>query len=141
MRDRNARLGHGLVEKLLLAGQVFDALLALDREKAVAFVSEYLGSAKAEVRDEAALALGSSKLPLSVDRLIAAFKEATSGEFRSVVLRALSASRQQPAIDFLLDVVRTGTNRDAASAIEALKLHEHSPEIQAQVEQARNERQ
>jgi HEAT repeat protein len=133
-----ARLGDA---RPAVAGQVFDALLDLDGEKAVGFVSEYLGSTKLDVRDEAALALGSSRLPLSVDRLMAVWRETSNLEFRSVLLRALSASRQQTAIDFLLALVKGGTSRDSTSAIEALKLHEHSPEIQKLVQQAQNERQ
>jgi hypothetical protein len=76
-----------------------------------------------------------------VDRLIAAWKDASNQEFRSVLLRALSTSRQPPAIEFLLALVRSGTGRDATSALEALKLHEHSPEMQALIQQAQNERQ
>jgi HEAT repeat protein len=132
-----ARLGDS---RSAVTGQVFDALLALDGEKAVNFVSEYLGSPKSDVRDEAALALGSSRLPVTVDRLIAAWKDASNQEFRSVLLRALSTSRQPPAIEFLLALVRSGTSRDATSALEALKLHEHSPEMQALIQQAQNER-
>ena len=45
-------------------GQVFDSLLQLERERSVAFVSRFLESADAEVRDEAALSLGASRLPL-----------------------------------------------------------------------------
>jgi hypothetical protein len=72
---------------------------------------------------------------------MAVWRETSNLEFRSVLLRALSASRQQTAIDFLLALVKSGTSRDFTSAIDALKLHEHSPEIQKLVEQAQNERQ
>jgi hypothetical protein len=35
-----------------------------------------------------------------------------------------------------LDIVRNGTTRDSVAAADALKLHEHSPEISARLEQA-----
>jgi hypothetical protein len=42
----------------LIIGHVFDALLDLERERAVTFVSEYMKEHNVELRDEAALALG-----------------------------------------------------------------------------------
>ncbi len=121
-------------------GQVFDSLLNLERDGAIPFVAEQLKSASVEVRDEAALALGASRLATAVSSLIETWKEAAEPEFRGILLRALSSSRQASAIEFLLEIVRTGLSRDAESALDALKLHESSPEIQAQVEEAQRER-
>jgi len=128
-----ARLGD---RRPVVTGHVFDALLMLEGEKGIDFVAEHLSSTTSEVRDEAALSLGSSRLQKSVDVLISAWRDATDGNFRSVVLRALSSSRHQAAIDFLLDVVRDGMTRDSAAAADALKLHEDSPEISFRLEQA-----
>jgi HEAT repeat protein len=132
-----ARLGD---RRPVVTGQVFDALLVLDGERAVDFVAEHLASTSNEVRDEAALSLGSSRLQKSVVVLTGAWENASDREFRSVLLRALSSSRQEPAIDFLLDIVRNGVTRDSAAAADALKLHEHSPEIAARLEEALKER-
>jgi hypothetical protein len=72
--------------------------------------------------------------------LIDAWHQTIEHEFRGVLLRALSSSRQQQALDFLLDLVRSGSNRDASLALDALKLHEKSPDIQALVEKAKQDR-
>jgi ERCC4-type nuclease len=104
------------------------------------FVAQYLKSTNPEVRDEAAFALGASRIPGALDVLIETWKETKNREFGGVLLRALSSSRQSKAIDFLLKVVRTGTSRDTALALDALKLHEQSPEIQTLVEQAKKEK-
>jgi HEAT repeat protein len=133
-----ARLGD---RRPAVTGQVFDALLILESEKAIEFIAKHLESTNNEVRDEAALSLGGSRLPKSVDTLISAWTNTKDQEFRSVLLRALSSSRQQVAIDFLLDIVRHGMTRDAASAADGLKLDEHSPEILAKLEQARRQSQ
>jgi hypothetical protein len=132
-----ARLGDS---RPIVMGHVFDALLNLERAQAVAFVAQHLKSSHADVRDEAALALGGSRLPDAVKILIEAWDQTRGSDFGSVLLRALSSSRQPPAIDFLLELVRHGPRRDALLALDALKLHESSPEILALVRQAKNER-
>jgi HEAT repeat protein len=109
-------------------------------ERAVAFVAEYLNAQDEAVRDEAALALGASRLPSAVNVLIEAWNQTRDPEFGGVLLRALSSSREQEALDFLLDLVRSGAGRESALALDALKLHEHSPEIQAQIELAKKQR-
>jgi HEAT repeat protein len=123
-----------------VTGQVFDSLLGLEREKAVAFVSRFLESPSPEVRDEAALSLGASRLGPAVNVLIERWRTSRSREFSSVLLRALSSSREETALAFLLDLVREGTSRDSASALEALELHRDSPDIRLRVEEARGRR-
>jgi HEAT repeat protein len=135
-----ARTGDG---RPAVTGQVFDSLLNLEREAGVPFVAEHLKSASAEVCDEAALALGGSRLPDAVRVLMETWKahdKTMSREFRGVLLRALSSSRQPSAIEFLLDLVRKGASRDAESALDALKLHDGSPEIRTLVEEAKRKR-
>jgi len=118
-------------------GQVFDALMVLERHRAVPFVQQFLNSKDAEIRDEAALSLGASRLPAATEVLVRAWKETRSRDFGGVLLRALSSSREEAAFEFLLDLVRNGLTRDSAAALEALALHSDSPEIQARIEQAR----
>jgi hypothetical protein len=124
----------------LIIGHVFDALLSLERDRAVSFVAEHLKSANEEVRDEAALALGVSRLQTGLRALMDAWQETPDGSrdglFSSVLLRAISSSRLEEAIDFLLELVRSGAPREAAAALEALKIHEDSPEIQARIKHA-----
>jgi HEAT repeat protein len=122
-----------------VTGQVFDALLSLDRETAIALVAEFLNSSDVEVRDEAAFGLGGSRLPEAIQALISAWNGSTDREFRGVIIRAVGASRQPAAIEFLLEIIRTGLGHEATTAIEVLKAHE-SPEIQSQVEQAKSAR-
>jgi HEAT repeat protein len=127
-------------QRPLVTGHVFDALLSLEREKAIDFVAKHLDSANAEVRDEAALSLGGSRLPNAIDVLISAWRNTNDQEFRGMLLRALSSSRQEVAIDFLLDIVSNGMTRDVASAADALRLHQDSPEILTRLEQVMNQR-
>jgi len=123
-----------------VVGQVFDSLLALEGERAVEFVGRFLKSGDIETRDEAALSLGASRFQSAVGLLMDAWKNPGSRDASSVLLRALSSSRDETALSFLLGLVREGISRDAAAALEALELHKDSPEIQQQVQQARSER-
>jgi HEAT repeat protein len=131
---------HAGDKRSAVIGQVFDSLLALEKESASEFVAGFLESADPETRDEAALSLGASRLPVAVQRLIGVWKETRNREFSTVILRALSSSRDEMALSFLLGLVREGLSRDAAAALEALELHADSPEIRARTEQAKGER-
>jgi HEAT repeat protein len=121
-----ARLGDPAPEVM---GQAFDSLLAIEGEEAVRFVGGFLRSG--EQREEAAMALGSSKLAGAVTVLREVLEE--SGELRAVLLRALSLSRQEEALAFLMELVRSGRPADAIAAVQALALH---PDMREQVEAA-----
>jgi HEAT repeat protein len=121
-------------------GQVFDSLLRLEGEAAVTFLAPFLDRDNEEVRDEAALALGASRLPAAVALLMASWLPAKSADFRAVLLRALSSSREEEALVFLLNLVRNGLTRDAKQALEALELHKDSPEIAERLRLAREGR-
>jgi HEAT repeat protein len=129
-----ARLGD---RRPLIVGHVFDALLTLQPQPAVAFVAEYLNSSDEELRDEAALALGASRLQSAAKVLMKTWEESRNEIFRGTLLRAISSSRLPEAIEFLLQVLKTGTARESAAATEALKLHAHSAEIQALIAAAK----
>jgi HEAT repeat protein len=131
---------HAGDKRSAVIGQVFDSLLALERERAVEFVGRFMNSTDPDTRDEAALALGASRLPSVVERLIEGWKESRSREFGSVLLRALSSSRDETALNFLLGLVRDGLSRDSTAALEALALHADSEEIQARIARAKEER-
>jgi hypothetical protein len=121
-------------------GQVFDSLFVLERDGAVSFVEQFLNGKDDEIRDEAALSIGASRLPSATKVLIKTWKETRNREFGEVLLRALSSSREESALEFLLDLVKSGLSRDSSAALEALALHRDSPEIQSRIELARESR-
>lgn len=124
-----ARLGD---QEPAVTGQVLESLLRLEREIVVPFVSQFLHS-RGEVAEEAALALGASRLPAALDALKQTWTDSRLLVPEDVLLRAISASRQESAIDFLLDLVRTGREREAVAALVALELHRGSEEIRGRV--------
>lgn len=127
-----ARIGD---QDCAVTGQVLESLLRLEQDAAVPFVAEFL-HARGEVAEEAALALGSSRLPAAVEVLKQTWTESRMLIPEDVLLRAISSSRQDAAIEFLLEVVRSGREREAVAAIVALAFHRDSAEIKNQLASA-----
>jgi hypothetical protein len=118
-----------------VTGQVLESVLQLEGAGAVSFVAEFLENGSEDVHEEAALALGVSRLPEAFETLKAAWlKQAPRGE--TALLRGMSASRLDAAIDFLLEQVRTARLRSAEEALRALELHRDSVQIVKRVEEA-----
>ncbi len=116
-----------------VTGQVFESLLRLEREGAIPFVAAFLASPVEEVREEAALALGASRFSSAIPVLKEAWTMQRRSGISEVFLQAISASRQEPAIDFLLNLIRNGDTTDAVSALRALELHKNSIDIRRQI--------
>lgn len=127
-----ARLGDESAEVI---GQVFDSLLAIEGAGALLFLEGFLKRAD-ERAEEAALALGSSRLEGAFDLLRQTWDMARDRQFRAVLLRAISLSRLDAALDWLMILVREGRLADATAAVEALALHAASDEIRAKVKAA-----
>jgi len=127
-----ARLGDESAEVI---GQVFDSILAIEGAQALPFLAGFLKRPD-ECGEEAALALGSSRLEGGFDLLRQAWDAARDTQFRAVLLRAISVSRLDTALEWLLDLVRSGRLADAMAALEALALYAGSEEIRAQVKAA-----
>jgi hypothetical protein len=51
-------------------------------------------------------------------------------------LRMISASNLPDAIEFLLTLIRQGTDGDATAAVRALELHAGSSELQSRIKDA-----
>jgi HEAT repeat protein len=117
-----------------VTGQALEALLRIERDAAIPFAAAFLNAGN-EVAEEAALALGSSRLPQALDVLKDAWQHTRSAQFRETLLRGISAIRQPEAMEFLLGLVRSGRMQDARAALEALAIHKASPEIVKQVKE------
>lgn len=119
-----------------VTGQVLECILGTEGASGVPFVADFLKSRKTELAEECALALGASRLPEAVKALQAAWLKPKGPMNRAVLLRAISASRQDAALDFLIQQVRTAAIDDAEDALLALALHKDSEPIVARVDAA-----
>ena len=123
-----------------VTGQVLESLLHLQGQAAVPFVERFLDDKEEEVREEAALALGGSRLPQAIEALKRAWIKQRGRMLGPILLRAISASRQDAAIEFLLNLVRKGGTREAEDALRALELHRDSEDLSKRIAQAAAER-
>ena len=95
-------------------------------------------SGEGEFLEEAALVLGASRLPEALAILKTAWKRDRNRPRGDALLRLIGASRRPEGIDFLISLIRDGSDRDASAARKALEIHRDSREIQKRVEEALN---
>ena len=124
-----------------VTGQVLESLLKVEGSPAVGFAKEFFEAEDEEIREQAALALGASRLPEAIALLIESWKGNRGSRTRDALLRSISASRQEDALRFLLGLIRDGVAADGVSALEALALHRESAEIRKRVAEAARQRQ
>jgi HEAT repeat protein len=108
-------------------GACYSGILRIEGPKAVSWVSRFLASAD-DSAAEAALAIAGTHSPESFETLRKSFDDALDPWFRSVLLSAIALTRQDAAIEFLLDLVRA-ESLQAESAIEAILRSVPSEEI------------
>jgi HEAT repeat protein len=105
-----------------VTGQVLESLLVVERAQGLPFVKAFLNPMGGEVAEEAALALGSSRMASAVDVLLEAWEQAAGDSHREALLRALSISRDDRAVAFVKNLASEGRDRDKAAARAALDL-------------------
>jgi hypothetical protein len=130
------RLAARLGDKPEVTGQIFESLLRLDSSSSVSWVGAFLDGEDERIAEEAALALGASRLPQALESLKAAWKKSKNEGLGPVLLRAISASRLENALEFLLSLVCEGRRSEAQDALHALEIHRDSEDIRRRVEEA-----
>ena len=119
-----------------VTGQVLESLLAIEGAAGVPFVADFLKNPDQEICEESALALGASRLPEAVESLKKAWLNPLGLRNGTTLLRAISASRQDAALDFLLEQVKTAEQSAAEDVLWALQLHRDSEDIVKRIAQA-----
>lgn len=119
-----------------VTGEVLEALLHLEGRNAIPLAAEFLEDSDEELAEEVALAIGASRLPEAFTLLRKAWESRPAGVF----LRAMSVSRLDDALQFLIDLVREGRQREAEDALHELELQKGTDEVVKRIEQAVAER-
>lgn len=99
-------------------GACYRGILSIEGTRAIPWVARFLATAD-DSAGEAALAIAGIHSPEAFEILRNALDAASDPWFRSVLLSAIALTRHEPAIDFLLDLVKNET-LDAEGAIAAL---------------------
>lgn len=108
-------------------GACYGGILRMDGVKAIPWVTHFLKTAD-DTAAEAALAIAGTHSPEGFEALRACFEQAKDSWWRSVLLSAIALSRQDAAIEFLLDLVRN-ESRNAEGAIDAILRSGPSEEV------------
>ena len=118
-------------------GQCFSALLAIERDAAIPFVSRFL-EAGDDTAGEAAFALAETRSPAALAALFHRQKDSADDWFTGVLLSALALTRLPEGVDFLMGIIE-GEQREAPAAIEALSRIATNEEIRSRLEKAVDE--
>jgi HEAT repeat protein len=123
-----------------VVGACYSGILRLEGESAIPWVSRFLASSD-DSAAEAALAIAGTHSPQGFEVLRQRFAEEADPWFRSVLLSAIALTRQDAALEFLLDLVRA-ESLQAEGAIEAILRALPSEEVTKRLEElcARNPR-
>jgi HEAT repeat protein len=113
-------------------GACYSAILRIEGPKSIPWVARFLADSD-DAAAEAALAIAGTHSPQAFEVLRDRLAEESDPWFCSVLLSAIALTRQDAAIEFLLDEVRT-ESRQAGPAIEALLRSAPSDEIVKRLE-------
>jgi hypothetical protein len=136
-----AVLGSGLSSRKLdkdsdeepeVLGACYSGILRIEGASAIPWISRFLASAD-DPATEAALAIARTYSPQGLNALRERFAEESDPWFCSVLLSAIALTRQDAALEFLLDQVRT-ESLQAEAAIEAILRAMPSDEITKRLE-------
>jgi hypothetical protein len=108
-------------------GACYGGVLRIEGVRAIPWVRRFLIAAD-DNAGEAALAIAGTHSPEAFEVLRASFVKAPDPWWRSVLLSAISLTRQDAALEFLLELVRKEA-LDAEPAIEAILRSMPSPEV------------
>lgn len=122
-------------ENAAVIGDCFAALLRVEPDYSVAFVAGFLDNEDEELREQAALTLGESRLETAFECLRDYYCEAELlGPFREVLLRAIALQgRTDYALNFLLNVIENEDRHSAAETLKALSIHQRDDKIRQRV--------
>jgi HEAT repeat protein len=121
-------------KEIEVTGECFGALLSLDPAGSVEFVAKFLDSHTEEIREQAALALGESRLAAAFDLLREAWERGGAAEQRRTLLIAIAMLRSDPALQFLLERLTTESGPVAADALAGLAFYARDEAVLARVE-------
>jgi HEAT repeat protein len=129
-----AILGSGInPEEPEVLGACYGGILRIEGATAIPWIGCFLASAD-DPAAEAALAIASTHSPQGFETLRQRFTDGADPWFRSVLLSAIVLTRQDAAIEFLLDLVRSDS-LEAEAAIEAILRAAPNPDVTKRLEE------
>lgn len=115
-------------------GECFAGLLSLDPAGSVEFVAKFLDSRTEGIGEQAALALGESRLPAAFEMLREAWERGGAGEQRRTLLVAIAMLRIDEALEFLLGRLAEESGPVAADALAGLAFYARDEAVLGRVQ-------
>lgn len=109
----------------VVVGECLTALLKLQPRETLTFIERFLDSSQEAVREEAVLALGTSREPKALELLKQQYAPGIDPQFRQTLLTAVAGLRFPEAIDWLASLVETERVSAAVDALRALRIYRH----------------
>jgi HEAT repeat protein len=120
-----------------VVGECLAGLLQVEPEESPGFVAGFLDAADPAAREQAALALGGSRLDLALGLLREHWDaEPLKGEAHRILLRGAILHRSEAAFDWLLGVITRGDPRTAAWLVEELAVYRSNARLGERVKGA-----
>lgn len=113
-------------------GACYGGVLRIEGVRAIPWVSRFMAAGD-DAATEAALAISATHSREGFEALKERLETARDPAFRSVLLAAIGLTRQDAAVEFLLDLIREGS-MDAAAAIDAVMRALPPEDVVKQVE-------
>jgi len=113
--------------------ECFSGLLTIDPRESFPFVSGFLDTRDLPRCEAAVLALGKSRQPEALGALKSCWDQATSTGLREQILLAIAMLRLPAAIDYLLELVASDSEKDAIAALFALKIHNYDARLRQRI--------
>jgi HEAT repeat protein len=120
-------------------GECMRALLSMAPD-AVPLVAERLADASDAVAEQAALALGESRLDAAFDALRGYLEAEPTRARRRPALVGLALLRRDAAIDYLIGLIAEADGVTAVHAAEALDIYKHDPKMAERIRAAQKRR-
>jgi HEAT repeat protein len=114
-------------------GACYGGILRIEGLSAIPWISRFLGSAD-DAAAEAALAIAATHSPQAFEVLRERIDAESDPWFRSVLLSAIALTRQDAALDYLFDLIKT-ESLQAEPAVEAILRSGPSTEVTNRLEQ------
>lgn len=122
-------------------GECFASLLQLVAAEALPLIARHLNERDEAVAEQAAIALGESRLTEALPFLKEAWDSvALSPSFRRSLARAVALQRNDAAFDWLLKLIAEGSQPSAECAVEALSIYKDNVQLAGRVRAALMER-
>lgn len=111
-----------------VTGDCLAGLMEMAPAESLSFVARFLNSEDEGIAEQAALALGESRLPEAFPVLMEAWKNARFTDNKIAFLLPLALLRTDESLDYLISRVREGSASTARAAVQALAIVRHDPE-------------